>query len=161
MHPLAGADQQHRGDGRADGNPGRLRQGDRPERVGEKVRRRNDQCPAGTDLRLLDPEKGIDPCPQSEEPGDEGQGAMRLKQVKQRPGERHQRKGADAARNLGLVAFVDLLEGEAEEQGQGDDQGEPLGKLDRWHGRVYHAASVIQSVDRSPATRKRYRCQMT
>jgi hypothetical protein len=38
---------------------------------------------------------------------------MRLKQVKQHPGQRHQRKGADAARNLGLVAFVDLLEGEA------------------------------------------------
>jgi hypothetical protein len=82
-----------------------------------------------------------------------------LDQVKQRPGERHQRKGANPARNLRFVAFVDLLEGEAEKHGQGDEQGEPLGKLDRRHGRVYHAARMVQLADRSPETYRRCRCK--
>ena len=60
---------------------------------------------------------------------------MRLDQVEQCPGKRYQRKGADAARDLGFVELVNLLEGKAEKQCQGDEQGEPFGEHDR-HGRV-------------------------
>ena len=55
---------------------------------------------------------------------------MRLDQVEHRPGQRHQRKGTDAAGDGRLIELVNLLEGEAEKDREGHKQGQALGEFD-------------------------------
>jgi hypothetical protein len=79
---------------------------------------------------------------------------MRLDQVKHPTGEPDERECPDAAGDRGFVAFIDFLAGEAEKNGEGEQQRQPLGEFDRRHHSVYHAVAAkrdntrIQAVNR-------------
>jgi hypothetical protein len=54
---------------------------------------------------------------------------MRLDRVEHPTGEPDEREYPDAAGDRGFVAFIDFLEGEAEKNGEGEQQRQPLGEF--------------------------------
>jgi hypothetical protein len=54
---------------------------------------------------------------------------MRLDQVEHPTGEPDEREYPDAAGDRGFVAFIDFLGSEAEKNGEGEQQRQPLGEF--------------------------------
>ena len=150
VHLLAPADQQHRRHGGADRHPRRLRQNSRAEGIHEEVCRRDDQGSARLGLSRFDPQEDEQPhAAMASKPGAKGKRMRRFDQIKERSGERQQRKGAHPARHFGLVAFVDFLETRDRES-----RREPEARANRsasWIGgitRVLHQTCVLELVCR-------------
>src|SRR6185312_1899882 len=74
------------------------------------------------------------PGGERDEPGDEGQRGSRVDEVEQPAADRQQGKGAHAARPRLAVAPVEVLKGQAEEEGEPQQQGKVRDRRYR-HGR--------------------------
>jgi hypothetical protein len=79
------------------------------------------------------------PHPIARRAGDKGERPLRLDDVEHGSGEPDERKRPDFTWNRRFVALVNLFEGEAEKQGQGEQQRQTLSQFDRLHAPLYHA----------------------
>jgi hypothetical protein len=106
-----------------------MRQSERggPKQIGDDIEQRNDDAGIGLIrllLMLLGVETVIDQQPRAEheEPRGERDETRAVEQIERAAGEREQRKGADAARPPLVGMGEEVLEGEAEEEAQTEQE---------------------------------------
>jgi hypothetical protein len=119
-------EQEDRGHGECHRHPVRQRQGDGAKDVGVDVEHEHDQPDVAlaflVGLAEMLTIKQREPGAEHDEPGGERNEMRRIEHVKDAAGGGEHRKGANAARALGVAVSEKVLEGEAEKQAQAEQE---------------------------------------
>ncbi|HLF58080.1 MAG TPA: DinB family protein [Alphaproteobacteria bacterium] len=136
---FAGAEQKNRRHGHGDGDPRRLHERHGADHIGQQVGNGNHRRGRARSLLRRAPDMGMQPQGQGEQAGHECQRMLRLDQIEHRPRQGQQRECPHAAGRAGFVALVNLLERQAEKDGERQDQRETPGQLGWRNGNRHFA----------------------